>query len=212
MRILTVSDVVLSLLQCANLPRCFEDIDLILGCGDLPFDYMEYLVSRFNRPLYYVFGNHPMRELTRTDGTVKHAPEGCVDIHRRVVNHKGLLIAGFEGSMRYNDGEHQYSQREMSLMAAAIAPRLIWNRYRHGRPVDIIITHAAPWGIQDGSDLPHQGFRAFVQLMERYKPRYLVHGHTHLYRQDAPRMTQFGETTIINSYGYQILEIDEAAL
>jgi Icc-related predicted phosphoesterase len=153
-----------------------------------------------------------MRELTRTDGTVKHAPEGCVDIHRRVVNHKGLLIAGFEGSMRYNDGEHQYSQREMSLMAAAIAPRLIWNRYRHGRPVDIIITHAAPWGIQDGSDLPHQGFRAFVQLMERYKPRYLVHGHTHLYRQDAPRMTQFGETTIINSYGYQILEIDEAAL
>lgn len=212
MKILTVSDVVVSLLQCAQLPKRFDDVDLILGCGDLPFDYMEYLVSRFNRPLYYVFGNHPMRELVRSDGTAKHAPEGCVDIHCRVVNYKGLLIAGLEGSLRYNEGEHQYSQRQMAWMTTCMAPRLIWNRYRYGRPVDILITHAAPWGIHDGDDLPHQGFRAFLHFMERYQPRYLVHGHTHLYRQDASRVTQCGKTTVINTYGYQLIEIDEATL
>lgn len=208
MKILTVSDVVVSLLQCVKLPKRFENIDLILGCGDLPFDYMEYLVSRFNRPLYYVFGNHAMRELARSDGTVKTAPEGCVNIHRQVLCHKGVLLAGLEGSLRYNDGEHQYTQREMAWMVTRMAPRLIWNRYRHGRPIDILITHAAPSGIHDGSDLPHQGFRAFLRFMECYKPRYLIHGHTHLYRQDAPRTTQFGETTVINTYGYQIIEID----
>jgi len=212
MKILTVSDVVVSLLQCAQLPKRFDDVDLILGCGDLPFDYMEYLVSRFNRPLYYVFGNHPMRELVRSDGTAKHAPEGCVDIHCRVVNYKGLLIAGLEGSLRYNEGEHQYSQRQMAWMTTCMAPHLIWNRYRYGRSVDILITHAAPWGIHDEDDLPHQGFRAFLNFMERYQPRYLVHGHTHLYRQDASRVTQCGKTTVINTYGYQLIEIDEATL
>lgn len=212
MKILTVSDTVVSLLQCTNLPEKFEGIELILGCGDLPFDYMEYLVSRFNRPLFYVFGNHPLRELIRADDTVKEAPEGCVNIHRRVVNYKGVLIAGFEGSMRYSMGDHQYTQAQMDWMIFTMAPLLLWNRWRYGRAVDILITHAAPEGIHDAPDLPHQGFRAFLTFMERYKPRYLIHGHTHLYRQDVPRITQFGETTVINTYGYQLLEINEAEL
>ena len=32
--------------------------DLVIGCGDLPFDYLEYLVSRLDVPLLYVPGNH----------------------------------------------------------------------------------------------------------------------------------------------------------
>jgi hypothetical protein len=48
--------------------------------------------------------------------------------------------------------------------------------------------------------------------MERYRPRYLIHGHTHLYRQDARRVTQYRETTVLNTYGYQVLEIEQTTL
>src|SRR5712671_74072 len=32
--------------------------DVILSCGDLPFDYLEFLVTRLAVPLLYVPGNH----------------------------------------------------------------------------------------------------------------------------------------------------------
>jgi uncharacterized protein len=78
--------------------------------------------------------------------------------------------------------------------------------------VDILITHAPPLGIHDGADLCHRGFAVFLGFMDRYKPRYLIHGHTHLYRLDAQRVTHYGETIVLNAYGYQIIEIDETEL
>ena len=212
MKILTISDVVDPLVDSQRMAERFHDVDLILSCGDLPFHYLEYVVTMLGKRLYYVRGNHAQKDVLRSDGSVKLGPEGCLNIHRRVVNHNGLLIAGLEGSMRYNEGEHQYTQAQMSLLVRAMAPRLWWNRWRLGRSVDILITHAPPLGIHDGEDLCHRGFQAFRDFMERYKPRYLVHGHMHLYRQDARRATRHGETMVLNTYGHQIIEIDEAEL
>ncbi|MBM3188579.1 MAG: metallophosphoesterase [Chloroflexi bacterium] len=208
MKILAVSDVVVDLVHSPAIAERFGDVELVLGCGDLPFDYLEFIVTMLGKPLYYVFGNHAQKNVLSDDGSEKMAPGGCVNIHRRVVKHKGLLIAGLEGSMRYREGDHQYTQWEMHVMARAIAPLLIWNRLRYGRALDILIAHAPPYGIHDDTDLCHQGFRAFLYLMERFKPRYLIHGHTHLYRHDAPRVTQFGETTVVNTYGYQVIDVD----
>jgi uncharacterized protein len=209
-KILAIADQVVPQLELVEIPERFRDVDLILSCGDLPFDYLEYLVSRFNKPLYYVYGNHGPGDMGPLcdDGMAKPAPEGCGNIHRRVVNHKGLLIAGLEGSLRYNNGPHQYSQGQMRGMIRRMMFMLWRNKRRYGRALDILITHAPPWGIHDEPDLPHQGFRAFLPFIERYKPRYLIHGHIHLYRSDTPRVTKFGETTVINAYGYQLLEID----
>lgn len=213
MKILTLSDVVVDLVQSPLIAQRFKDVDLVLSAGDLPLDYLEYVVTMLGKRLYYVNGNHVQQTFHELNGTMRTLePEGCVNIHHRVVNHRGLLIGGLEGSMRYSQGDHQYTQWEMSLLVATMAPCLWWNRLRYGRAIDILVTHAPPHGIHDGQDLCHQGFRAFLRFMEIYKPRYLIHGHTHLYRQDARRVTQYRETTVINTYGFQIIEIDETTL
>lgn len=208
MRILTISDVPVGQLQVTEIPERFRNVDLILSCGDLPFDYMEYVVSRLNKPMYYVFGNHAQRNVLLSSGKRKNKPEGSVNIHRQVINYDGLLIGGLEGSLRYNTGPHQYTQRQMAWMVRKMGLRLWWNRLRYGRSIDILITHAPPQGIHDQPDRPHQGFSAFLYFMERYRPSYLIHGHTHLYQRNRNRTTRYEDTLVVNTYGYHILEVD----
>jgi Icc-related predicted phosphoesterase len=133
-----------------------------------------------------------------------------VNIDGHVVEYQGLLIAGLEGSMRYNANPYfQYTEQEMARKVWALLPGLLMNRIRHGRYLDILITHAPPYGIHDGQDRCHQGFRAFVSFMERFRPRYLIHGHVHVYHPHQTVETVFGETTVINTYGYRLLDIRE---
>ena len=96
----------------------------------------------------------------------------------------------------------------MRWLTRLMAPKLLYNQLTRGRAIDILITHAPPWGIHDADDLPHHGFRAYLDFMDRWEPRYLIHGHTHLYRLDAKRETQYKRTTVINTYGHQVLDID----
>jgi Icc-related predicted phosphoesterase len=100
----------------------------------------------------------------------------------------------------------------MSWNIWKMAPQLLWNRWRHGRAIDILITHAPPRDIGDGDDLCHRGFRAFLRFMDIYSPLYLIHGHVHLYRRNAQRRRQYGDTTVINTYGHQVIEIDAEEL
>ena len=202
MRILTLSDQVIESLHGTALAHQAHGVELVLACGDLPADYLEYIVSILNVPLYYVMGNHG------GNGGEKTFPEGCENIDSRVVEHKGLLIAGFEGSMRYNDRPHfQYTENEMRAKVAALTPTLVLNRARYGRALDILITHSPPFQIHDAEDLPHRGFKAFLWFIDTYKPRYFIHGHTHVYDTRTEPVTPRGATTIINAYGYKILEI-----
>lgn len=212
MKILTLSDTVVSLVHSTKMAERFRGIDLVLSCGDLPYDYLEFVVTMLNKPLYYVLGNHAQPHIINSDGTLTTAPGGCTNLHMRTIVHNGLIIGGLEGSMRYRPGDHQYTQSEMRVNMWRMAPRLWANRLRYGRPIDILITHAPPRDIHDGQDLCHQGFDAFLEFMDRHQPLYLIHGHTHLYRQDAQRITQYGRTTVLNTYGYQVIEIDETAL
>jgi len=211
-KILAISDVIDDLVQSPNIAQRFGDVDLVLSCGDLPFEYLEYVVTMLGKDLYYVYGNHARHRRLTSDGNMEWVePGGCINIHRRVVKHRGLLIAGLEGSLRYSPGEHQYTQSQMALFVRAMAPRLRWNSLRHGRAVDILITHAPPFGIHDDQDRCHQGFRSFLSFMDRYQPRYLIHGHTHLYRRDVRRRTTYGNTVVINAYGFQVIDIDHEA-
>ena len=211
MKILSISDTTVDLVYSPAIVQRFGDVDLVLACGDLSFEYVEFVTTMLGKPLYYVFGNHA-QALLSPDGSVRTAPGGCINIHRQIVCHRGLLIGGLEGSMRYRPGGHQYTQRQMKAHIRAMIPRLVYNRWRYGRAIDILITHAPPAGIHDADDLCHQGFRAFLTFMDRYKPRYLLHGHQHLYGLDSDRVTRYGETTVLNTYGYQLIEIDETTL
>ena len=211
MKILSISDKIDDLIHSPAIVQRFGDVDLVLSCGDLPYHYLEYIVTVLAKPLYFVYGNHAQRQVLQWDGSIQTGPGGCVDLHRRVVNHNGLLIAGLEGSMRYRPGDHQYTEVQMRRMVRRMAVPLALNKLRYGRALDILITHAPPLGIHDGQDLCHRGFGAFLTFMDRYRPRYLMHGHTHLYRSDAQRVTQYKDTTVINTYGHQIIEIDETS-
>ncbi|MHB1295863.1 MAG: metallophosphoesterase [Anaerolineae bacterium] len=212
MKILTVSDVVADSLHSSGITERFKDVDLVLSCGDLPIDYLEYIVTMLGKPLYYVHGNHVERKYTDFGATPRADPEGCINLHRRTANLNGLLIAGLQGSMRYREGDYQYTQQEMQWLVNLMVPKLLLNKLRYGRFLDILITHAPPYQIHDGLDLCHQGFDAFLRFMQMFKPRYLIHGHTHLYRQDARRVTRYRQTLVLNTYGYQIIEIDDSLL
>jgi uncharacterized protein len=207
MKILTISDTVDPLVYSDRIVDRFGDVDVILSCGDLPAHYLDYIVSMLNKPLYYVFGNHAPQPIT--PGGEPEGPAGCENVDNRVVNYQGLLVAGFEGSMRYNrNARYQYTDSEMCWKILKLAPRLAWNKLRHGRHVDIMIAHAPPLGIHDEGDLCHRGFGSFVCFLDRYRPVYMIHGHIHLRLPSQKNCTVYKSTTIINTYGHQVIEID----
>jgi uncharacterized protein len=205
MKILAVSDVEVDMIYSPLVVQRFKDVDMIIGCGDLPYYYMEYIVSMLNRPLYYVKGNHAPRHSELGVDSERDHPWGCTDLHRRVVRDpsSGLLMAGIQGSLRYNAGPYQYTQMEMWQLAWELVPRLLINRILYGRYLDILITHAPCWRIHDKDDLPHQGIKAFNWLVEVFKPAYHLHGHIHIYQQYDITETAHGSTHIINTYGYK---------
>jgi hypothetical protein len=214
MRILTVSDRVDELIYSPAIKRHFGDVAMVLSCGDLPNYYLEFIVTMLGGPLYYVIGNHAMEVKQRYDSQDRwQYPGGCTNIDGRIVRYRRLLIAGLEGSMCYNSEPYfQYTDREMAQKVWRLVPTLVLNKVRYGRYLDILISHAPPWGIHDRPDRCHQGFRAFLTLMERFRPRYLIHGHVHVYSPLEETSTMYRDTEVLNTYGYRTLEIDEGPL
>ncbi len=209
---LTVSDEVVPAIYSLNIKERFRGIDGVLGCGDLPPYYLEFIITLLAKPCFYVDGNHNGVEYSE-DGEDLHAPRGCVSIERHCVFHEGLLIAGLGGSIRYNqEPGAQYTEAQMLTRVWALAPRLLINQLRYGRYLDIMLTHAPPLGIHNGPDFPHRGFRAFLTLMDFFKPRYLIHGHIHRsYGFSAVTETYYKQTTVLNTAGYRLLTIDAPA-
>jgi Icc-related predicted phosphoesterase len=208
MKILAVSDRVLDKLYSGSIRQTYADVDLMIGCGDLPFYYLDFLTSAIDAPLVYVRGNHDEGPQYAVDGRVWRDVRGGVDIHGKVVARKGLILAGLQGSMRYKaHADYMYTEAEMRRVVAQLVPRLLWNRQRLGRALDVLVTHSPPFGIHDRPDLPHTGFKVFLSFLRLFKPRYHLHGHVHIYRQDEITQTQFEETTIVNVYPYRLLEM-----
>jgi Icc-related predicted phosphoesterase len=208
MKILTVSDVELSYIYSPTVKDRFGDADLVISCGDLPYYYLEYIISSLDVPLYYVRGNHANKVEFSAEGE-RHYPWGGIDLHQRsLCTPNNLLIAGLEGSLRYNLGPHQYQQYEMWMMVFQLVPKLLYNRMRYGRYLDIFVAHAPPWKIHDQDDRPHQGIKAFRWLIDVFQPPVFLHGHIHIYRQDAVTDTIIKNTRVINSYGHRVLTIN----
>ncbi len=210
MKILAVSDVVLDRIYSTSLGENFGDVDLVLGCGDLPYEYLEFIVTMLNVPVLYVPGNHD-------PGYDAKNPEaqalGCDPVDRRVVQVRGLTVAGLGGSVRYRPGQdNQYSQFEMAQRSLGLSRTLAWHRLRKGTHLDILIAHSPPRGIHDDSDPAHVGFSAFNALIHLFKPRLFLHGHTLVYKSNLVLpVTQVGPTTVINVYPYRLIELEPRA-
>ncbi len=198
MKLLLISDVESPYYWDYYEPGRLDGVDLILSCGDLSSKYLTFLVTMGRAPLLYVHGNH--------DKTYdRNPPEGCECIEDRLVTVHGLRILGLGGSILYSGGPHQYTEQQMARRI-----RRLWLRIRRAGGVDIVVTHAPARGLGDDDDYAHRGFACLLGLLDKYKPRYLVHGHVHVnYGHDRPRILSRGETTVINAYERYILEIPD---
>jgi Icc-related predicted phosphoesterase len=206
-RILAVSDIELPYIYKAVGGNTFKEMDFVISCGDLPDEYLGYIISMLNKDLYYVRGNHAQNSSGQfTPHSQKHW--GGIDLHLRSVQTPGgVILAGIEGSLNYNDGPQQYTQSQMWAMVYRLVPRLFMNYVRANRFLDVFVTHAPPWGINDQPDLPHQGIKAFRWLIEAFRPRLHLHGHVRDYLgQRNPAVTHEG-TRVINVTGYQVVDL-----
>jgi len=202
MKILSISDVLVPFIYSPQVRARFKDVQYVISCGDLPYYYQEYIISMLDVPLLFVRGNHDKR-VEHGQAGVRKAPYGGTDLHGRTVNFDGILFAGVEGSLRYREGDFQYSQAEMWLYIVQLLPSLLWNRAVYGRYLDIFVTHAPAFGIHDREDLPHRGIKAFNWLINAFQPAYHFHGHVHVYRPDEITETTVGRTRVINTYGFR---------
>jgi Icc-related predicted phosphoesterase len=205
--ILAVSDRVVEGIYSSHICERFGDVGMVLSCGDLSYSYLEYIVTMLNVPCLFVHGNHD-QPMHMADGRTLTKPGGWVNLDGRSVEVEGILLAGLEGSIRYKPrAPFQYTDSEMAYKIWRLTPALLMNRVFHGRYLDILVTHSPPFGIHDGDDLPHRGFKAFLWLMARFRPRYLLHGHKHVYGTEPPR-TRYRNTEIINVYPFRMIEYE----
>lgn len=208
MKVLSISDTIIPFIHSPAINEKIRGVDFVIACGDLPYYYQEYIIKKLNIPLYFVRGNHDKLVEYGGNGDTRKAPRGGIDMHVHIARNDGLLFAGIEGCIRYNHwGHFQYTQTEMWGHFLRLVPGLLLNRLLYGRYLDILITHAAPWGIHDKPDWTHQGVRAFNALLRLFRPKYHFHGHNHIYETDRIVETQVGNTLVINTYGYRQMNL-----
>jgi uncharacterized protein len=204
-KILCISDRVERMLYGPNLNSYARGVEAVISCGDLPFDYLEYIVTFLGVPVYYVLGNHD------PDPEGPEYPGGCTPLDGRVVEAEGegggVVLAGLSGSPVYSGGPNQYTERHMRRRAWTLSVR-IRCRGLVGRPKPrIFATHSPPFGLGDQEDVAHVGFESFLDLINRHQPPLWLHGHVHLYGPDQERVQQKGDTKIVNVYGHRILDV-----
>ncbi|WP_158885370.1 metallophosphoesterase family protein [Amycolatopsis anabasis] len=195
-------------------------VDLVLGAGDLPYKYLEFLAGSLDVPCVFVPGNHDpdLSGFTRYGGLSMRdgfpaawpGPAGGINADARVVDVAGLRIAGLGGSIRYNDGPNQWTERQQARRARRLVRAAGRQSRRDGRGVDVLLTHAPPRGVGDRDDPPHHGFECLHRTVERLRPKWLLHGHIHPYGERLPDR-RMGETRVRNVVGRQIMEFDVPA-
>ena len=201
MKILALADEESMTFWDCYVPGRLKEYDLILSCGDLKAAYLSFVVTMARAPVLYVHGNHDT-------GYSVTPPEGCDCIDGCITEYNGLRILGLGGCVWYRPGEHQYTEKEMRKRIR----KLRWKIAKYGG-VDIIVTHAPAQGLGDGDDHAHQGFQCFLELMDTYKPKYLLHGHVHLrYGMDLTREREYGDTQVLNVCEKYVIDIPKAEL
>lgn len=189
--------------------------DIILGAGDLPFEYLEVLSALCDAPCVYVPGNHD-RDLrgyrqTRSGWTraglpaSDPGPSGAINADGRTVEIAGLRIAGLGGCRRYNNGPNQYTEAQQRIRSWRLsAPR----RWRRSPPPHVLLTHSPARGVGDADDAPHRGFSCYHRLVDRLRPALMIHGHIHPYGHPTADAIIGTKTVSMNVVGYCNLEFD----
>ena len=194
-RVICISDEEDMILYSDRARSILKDFDFIISCGDLKPEYLEFLVTVSNKPLYYVKGNHD-------DRYANDPPGGCICIDDDVIEHEGLKIMGLGGSIRYSNARYQYTELQMERRI-----RKLRRKIRNAKDIDIVVTHAPIKGYGDLRDYAHQGFACFEKLLNDLHPRFWFYGHVHMsYEHKLQRVIEHKNTRIINCYGKYLIE------
>lgn len=214
-RVLVVADEVVEALWTEQV-HSYSDVDLVLAAGDLPFDYLEHLANALDRPLVFVPGNHDadlsgysnVRGLWTKAGVPVRwpGPAGAVNADERVIDVAGLRIAGLGGSIRYNKGPNQWTERQQARRARRVTRLAAWRKLRDGRGVDVLLTHSPPLDCGDEPDAPHRGFACLGTLVSRLQPTLMLHGHIHPHGHARPDRF-VGSTRAVNVVPLKVLEV-----
>lgn len=220
MKILCISDHIDPIIYTPSIKKRLSDVNLVISAGDLPLEYYGFIVSLLNTPCFFVFGNHHLKrydiyrknkikgpDLWEENIRYKHS-FGASYIGGKTARHKDLLIAGLDGSPVYNHGKNQYSELRMFAQILKLIPKFIFNKIFRGRYLDILLTHTPPYDINDQPDKCHRGFKVFLWFMRVFKPKYLLHGHVHLFNSNEKRTAVYKKTKIINIYDHYLLDVD----
>jgi Icc-related predicted phosphoesterase len=164
-----------------------RDVDAVLWIGDLEPAWVEP-IRDLAVPKLGVHGNH--------DAPGALADHGVTDVHLRVEPLGALTVTGFQGCPRYRrDGRYQLTQEEATVLAGSLPA------------ADVLVTHAPPLGVNDEPDDPaHTGFAALVAWVDRHRPRWLLHGHTHPRPIGATR--RIGDTRIVHVHGGAVDDLE----
>jgi Icc-related predicted phosphoesterase len=171
----------------------FKDVEMILSCGDVKAEYLSFLVTMIKAPLFYVPGNHNRDYL-------RQPPEGCESADDNLLVYNGVRILGLGGSINYSNKEYQYTEEEMEKRI-----RKLRRTIKKHKGFDILLAHSPAYGLGDGKDRAHIGFKSFVGLLDTYSPKYFFHGHQHLNYGRLTRTIQYKNTMIVNAYGYYLI-------
>ena len=197
-KILVISDAVSPALYDHFDRKRFAEVGMVVSCGDLHPDYLEFVVSMLNVPCFGVPGNH--------DGYYAgRKPLGWRSLDGRLIVHEGITMLGLGGCMRYYQGPFQYTEAEMRRRLLLLKPQL-WVRKNR---LDILVTHAPAFELGDMKEHPHRGFKVFRDILDTYRPRFFLHGHIHMSYNRGPRLRRYGSTTIINGYQHYLFDYEQ---
>ncbi|MBP5359705.1 MAG: metallophosphoesterase [Treponema sp.] len=232
MRFLCVSDIVDPLIYSTGVKERYDDVDAVFCAGDLSMEYQDFIVTALGKPMFFIFGNHDLKDFSMYDKRAKKQPVTISDLQNNDKAHGGdyvsnkvircrhlgftlpsgkrtpLLLVGLSGSLRYNMGEDQYTEKQMFRQILFLIPHLFWNKIRYGRYCDVFLTHASPRHIHDREDQCHKGFECFNWFIRKFRPALLIHGHIHLYDLQAVRVTKSYDTTVVNAYSHLVIDYE----
>jgi Icc-related predicted phosphoesterase len=161
------------------------DIDAVIGLGDLQPAWLDGLAEA-DVPKLGVYGNHDDEPYMETIG--------MRDLHGSTAELGGLRFAGFGGCVRYRPGPHQLTQAEAGAVAAFLPA------------AEVLVCHCPPAGVNDDpGDRAHVGFTALREWVDRVRPRWILHGHTH--PEPGRVLKRLGDTRVVHVAGARVVEL-----
>jgi len=163
----------------------YRQADLLVATGDLSkSDFFGLEDIKDKIPSFGVYGNHDLG---------KYFEElGIMNLHRRVIEHAGWKWGGWQGCLKYKEGNvPMFNEAE----AADFADSFPY--------VDILLLHAGPKGmLDDPSDELHTGSEQIRRYVLEKKPKYVFCGH-----QYSDGFLDYEGIKVYRSYGARLINI-----